>query len=175
MELSKAIGAINRTLLWATLYKKGLHGEMAKHIRRGHVGTRLAPKYKGKYGKLKENNIGVFHGSAIRAIPSIIYLDDVMEDLEALSRRTELPMRIVQERPHQQQEALMWEEIQEDGRNEYREKQEMYTIKNYTSDDNPKVEIRKTNSKNREMGQEAGNHMRQEEERRRIKRDEAAI
>ena len=32
--LSNAVGATNRTLLWATLYKKGLPGEMAKHIRR---------------------------------------------------------------------------------------------------------------------------------------------
>ena len=46
MDLSKAFGAINRTLLWTTLYKKGLPEEMIKQIRRGHIGTRLAPKYK---------------------------------------------------------------------------------------------------------------------------------
>ena len=60
MDLSKAFATINRTLLWATLYKKGLPEEMINHIRRGHVGARLAPKYKGRYGKLSENNIGVF-------------------------------------------------------------------------------------------------------------------
>ena len=92
MDLSKAFGAINRTLLWTTLYKKGIPEEMIKHIRRGHTGTKLAPKYKGKYGKLNESNIGVFQGSEISALLFIIYLDDVMGDLEALSRRTNLPI-----------------------------------------------------------------------------------
>ena len=59
MDLSKAFGSINRTIRWATLYKKGLPEETIRHIRGGHTGTRLAPKYKGKYGKLNENNIGV--------------------------------------------------------------------------------------------------------------------
>ena len=36
-----------------------------------------------------------------------------MEDLEALNRRTNLPMRMILGRPHQQQEELLWEEIQE--------------------------------------------------------------
>ena len=45
----KAFDTLNRTLLWATLYKKGLPVEMIKHIRRGRQGTRLAPKYKGVY------------------------------------------------------------------------------------------------------------------------------
>ena len=34
MDISKASGAINSTLLWTTLYKKGLPGEMIRHIRR---------------------------------------------------------------------------------------------------------------------------------------------
>ena len=96
------MGAINRTLLWATLYKKGIPGEMAKQIRRGHVGTKLAPEHKGRYGKLNDNNIGVLQGSAISAIRFVIYLDDVIEDLESLNRRTNLPIRIIQDRPHQQ-------------------------------------------------------------------------
>ena len=58
MDLSKAFGTINRTLLWTTLYKKGIPEEMIRRVRRGHTGTRLAPKYKGRYGKLNENNIG---------------------------------------------------------------------------------------------------------------------
>jgi hypothetical protein len=66
MGLSKAFDTINRTLLWTTLYKKGIPEEMIKHIRRGHTGTRLAPKYKGKYGKLSENNIGfVFESGGV--------------------------------------------------------------------------------------------------------------
>ena len=60
MDLSKAFDTINRTLLWTTLNKKGIPEEMIKRIRRGHTGTKLAPKYKGRYGKLNENNIGVF-------------------------------------------------------------------------------------------------------------------
>ena len=58
MDISKAFGTIDRTLLWAALYKKGLPGEMIRHIRRGHQGTRLAPKYRGRYGAAEENNIG---------------------------------------------------------------------------------------------------------------------
>ena len=38
----------------------------------------------------------------------------MMEDLEALNRRTNLPMRAVQDRPQQQKEELLWEEIQEE-------------------------------------------------------------
>ena len=60
MGLSKACDAISRTLLWATLYKKGLPAEMIKRIRRGHQGTRLATKYRGRYGESEENNIGAF-------------------------------------------------------------------------------------------------------------------
>ena len=84
---------------------------MIRHIRRGHQGTTLAPKYKGKYGKASNNNIGVFQGAAISPILFIIYLDDMMEDLEALNRRTNLPIRMIQDRPHQQQEELLLEEI----------------------------------------------------------------
>ena len=57
MGLSKAFDTINRTLLWATLYKKGLPEETIRHIRRGHQWAKLAPKYRGRYGDVKENNI----------------------------------------------------------------------------------------------------------------------
>ena len=46
MGISKAFGAINRTLLWTTLYKKGIPIDMTKHIRQGHQDTKLEPKYK---------------------------------------------------------------------------------------------------------------------------------
>ena len=117
MDLSKAFDAINRTLLWTTLYKKGLPEETINHIRRGHTGTRLAPKYKGRYGKLNGNNIGVFQGSEISALLFIIYLDDMMEGLEALNRRTNLPIRSIQDRQHRQKEALIREETQENKKN----------------------------------------------------------
>ena len=54
MGLSKAFGAINRTLLWATLYKKGMPIDMIKHIRQGHQDTKLAPKYKGNMERRRE-------------------------------------------------------------------------------------------------------------------------
>ena len=80
MDLPKAFGAIYRTLLWATLYKKGIPGEMIKRIRRGHTGTKLAPKYKGRYGKLSGGDIGVFQGSEISALLFIIHLEEMMGD-----------------------------------------------------------------------------------------------
>ena len=117
MDLSKAFDTINRTILWTTLYKKGIPEEMIRHIRRGHQGTTLAPKYKGKYGNTSDNNIGVFQGAAISPLMFIIYLDDMMEDLEALNRRTNLPIRMIHDRPHQQQEELLLEEIGQKTRN----------------------------------------------------------
>ena len=72
MGLSEAFDTVNRTLLWKTLYKKGLPEEMIRHIRRGHQGTRLAPKYKGRYGEPRENNIVVCQGSEISTMLFII-------------------------------------------------------------------------------------------------------
>ena len=131
MGLSKAFGTINRTLLWTTLYKKGLPEEMIRHIRRGHLGTKLAPKYKGRYGKSNTNNIGVFQGSAISALLFIIYLDDMMEDLAALNRRTQLPIRIIQDRPHQQKEEVLRKDIQEKDQDGSEEEKQTYAIRNH--------------------------------------------
>ena len=50
MDRRKAFGAINRAQLWAKIDEKGLQGVMIKRIRGGHQGTKLAPKYKRKYG-----------------------------------------------------------------------------------------------------------------------------
>ena len=72
MDLSKAFGAIDRTLLWTTLCKKGLPVEMIRHIQRGRKGAKLSPKYRGRYAESKDDNIGVFQGSAIRALLLII-------------------------------------------------------------------------------------------------------
>ena len=104
MGLSKAFDTINRTLLWATLYKKGLPEETIRHIRSGHQGAKLASKYRGMYGEAKGENIGVFQGSAISAPILIIYLDDMTEDLAALNRRTKLPVGIIPDRPHERNE-----------------------------------------------------------------------
>ena len=59
MGLSKALGAIKRTLLWTTLYQKEQTGEMIKRIRRGHQGTGLSPKYKGNMGNLRKQHRGI--------------------------------------------------------------------------------------------------------------------
>ena len=103
MGLSKAFGAIKQTTLWTTLYKKGTPGEMIKHSRRGHRGSKLAPKYKGGYGELKENGIGISKGYDISALLFIIYMGDAMEDYAAMNRRSNFPTVIVQDRPHEQQ------------------------------------------------------------------------
>ena len=103
MGLSNAFGAINRTLLWATVYKKVYMGEMIKRIQRGHRGAQRAPKYEGEYGELRgSNNIGVFQGSAVSALLFIIYMGDMMGDYGSMRRRSKLPIRIAQDRPHEQ-------------------------------------------------------------------------
>jgi len=86
MDLAKAFGKVNRARLWTTLYKNGLPMEMIQRVRRGHQGTTILPKTKGKYGIGSPNNIGVFQGSAISALLFVIYKDDMMGDYDALSR-----------------------------------------------------------------------------------------
>ena len=39
MDPPKALGTVNRTMLWATLYKKGLPINQILHIRRGRRNT----------------------------------------------------------------------------------------------------------------------------------------
>ena len=68
----------------------------------------------------------------------------MMEDMGALNRRTNLPIRIIQDRPHQQKEALLWEEIQgiqREEQKEYGEEKETYTIRNYTQDTTLMTEV----------------------------------
>ena len=60
-------------------------------------GGGLAPKYRGRYGDADGGNIVVTQGSAISALLFIIYLDDMVEDLAALNRRTKLPIGIIQD------------------------------------------------------------------------------
>ena len=93
MDLSKAFGAINRAQLWTTLYKKGIPLETIVHIRKGHRDAMLRAKHQGKYGDASKNNVGVFQGSAISALMSIIYLDDAMEDYEAINHKAKLISR----------------------------------------------------------------------------------
>jgi len=58
-DLSKAFGAVNRTILWNTLYKQGVPVQAILHIRRGHNKTILQAKHNKQYGGNIHNNIGV--------------------------------------------------------------------------------------------------------------------
>ena len=69
MDLAKAFGTINRTLLLATLYKKGLPAVMIKHIRRGNRGKKLSPTYKGGDMESPERTISDY----LKDQPSVRY------------------------------------------------------------------------------------------------------
>ena len=71
----------------------------------------ISTQVQRKYAKANDNNVGVFQGAAISPLMFTMYLDDMMEDLEALKRTTNLLIRMIQDRPHQQQEELLLEEI----------------------------------------------------------------
>ena len=85
MDLSKAFDAVNRKLLWTALYRKGVPIELIRMLREGHKKTSLAPKNKGMYGDDIETNVGVFQGASFSALGFIIYLCDMMGDLQALN------------------------------------------------------------------------------------------
>ena len=93
MGLSRAFDAINRTQLWAAIYKKGIPLYNIPHIRKGHHNTNLCAKHRGRYDPQIKNNIGVSQGSAVSALLFIIYLDDVTVDYDALSRNAGLSAR----------------------------------------------------------------------------------
>ena len=51
MDLTKAFDTINRTMLWTTLYRKGLPISTINRIRRRRKNTQLQAKENGQYGK----------------------------------------------------------------------------------------------------------------------------
>ena len=93
MDIAKAFGDVNRVLLWATLYKCGIPITAIQHIRGGLPKTILRHKENRTYGTPITNNVGVFQGSAISALLFIIYLDDVMQDYQAMNDNAQLPRR----------------------------------------------------------------------------------
>ena len=93
IDLAKAFDCVNRSTLWATLYKAGLPTQVIKNIRQGHQGTKLQCKDTGTYGKPIQNNVGVFKGSALSALLFIIYLDDMMQGRQSLNDQMQLPKR----------------------------------------------------------------------------------
>ena len=80
MDLSKAIDAIDRNLLWAILYEKGPPWDCIRLIRMGHTNNQLRPNYKGALGNSTHNNRGVFQGSHLSEMLSIAYFDRMMRD-----------------------------------------------------------------------------------------------
>jgi len=79
LELPNACDSVDRELLWAILYKKGLPEKMIKRIRMGRENIKLRPKAKGNLGKKQINSKGVFHGSPLGALLFIIYFDHMLE------------------------------------------------------------------------------------------------
>jgi len=104
LDLSKAFDTVNRELLWTALYRKGLPIGLIKTIKQGHENTKLKVKINGNLGGYVENNIGVFQGSPLSALLFIIYLDDMMDDYEALNDLCNLRSRI-ENRMHNNEKA----------------------------------------------------------------------
>ena len=50
MDIGKAFGAVHRTVLWTSLYKKGVPIQTIHRIRRGREKTTLQAKYNRQYG-----------------------------------------------------------------------------------------------------------------------------
>jgi len=59
MDISKAFGTVNRIILWAALYKVGIHVQTILHIRRGRIKTTLQENTTSNTGKVN-NNAGAF-------------------------------------------------------------------------------------------------------------------
>ena len=93
MSLPKAFGAIRRAQLRTTPNKKGLPLETITRIRNEHQKHDAQIKTPGGYGDASRNNVGVSQGCAISARRFIIYLGDMIEDYEAISRMAELISR----------------------------------------------------------------------------------
>jgi len=58
MDLSKAFGDVNRTILWNTLYKQGVPIQTILNIKRGHNKTILQAKHNKQYGKTSKTTLG---------------------------------------------------------------------------------------------------------------------
>ena len=82
IDLSKAFGSIDRNILWAFLYGKGLPWELIQNIRAGHLGNYLTPKYKEELRNKVYSGMGVFHGGPIGAMLFIIYFDRLLGNYE---------------------------------------------------------------------------------------------
>ena len=93
IDLSKALGCVDRELLRTTLFRTGAPTNTIQHIRHGHQITTLRCKDNGKYGAQVKNNVGVFQGSALSALLFIIYLGETMQDYQSTNDKQNLPQR----------------------------------------------------------------------------------
>ena len=89
MDLIKAFGAVNRTILRTTLYKVGLPVQTILQIRRGHRKTKLQAKYNRQYGENKQQR---------RSLPRISYKRTTLHNIptrhDGRLHRNRLPRKI---------------------------------------------------------------------------------
>ena len=93
----EAFCAVNRTLLWAAMYKIGIPIKAIQKIAQGRQNTTPRCKEMGTYGEPIKNNVGggdLFQRAALRAMLFIIYLDDMMEDYQSLNDKEGIPRRL---------------------------------------------------------------------------------
>ena len=112
MDLSKSPDTVDRTQIWAALYKKGLPLANILHIRQGHQNTTLRAKHQGGYGTNDTNNVGVFQGSVISAPLFIIYLGDMMDDYKAIGRKAKPPTGETLQRTHRTGTKTLLKQLQ---------------------------------------------------------------
>lgn len=98
MDLSKAFDTVNRKLLWTALYKKGIPLQMIQMIKEGRKHTALKAKCERQLSEPVATNIGAFQGAPLSALLFIIYLDDMMDDYQALNDAAKIPNRYVKTR-----------------------------------------------------------------------------
>ena len=71
-DCAKAFGAVARNTPWAILYENCQPRSFTQEIRSGHIWTKLCTKYSGNIAPLQYNNKGVYQGSPLRAILSVL-------------------------------------------------------------------------------------------------------
>ena len=92
MDLAEAFDTVNRTQLWTALYKKGLPLEISPEFGEDAKTHNYVSSTEGNMENHAET-MSEFPKDPQSARMFIIYLDDMMEDYEALNHRPRLPAR----------------------------------------------------------------------------------